>query len=417
MRISYLIPGFGRTGGSIVLYNFMDNLKKRNHDVYAIFPDKRIKWEIGEWKNGLKTYKTSFNDSIIKKISHMLSLDSLIKNKKELEELKSYYSIRKITKGLLKNWIESDITISTHHSTAYAGYLLANRTVPLYHMQGFEEAFINDENSKLIARSTYNFPLINISNSKWLQNIMWKYYNKKSYLLNPGIDYSLFKPFENIEKKYVEKKDWLIVSYIDEKWKLKGFNDAVKAVKIARDHLSKKGIKLHWKVFGYNGPSRKYETEFEYVGPMFGEDLAKLYSSADIILFTSWHESFPLPPIEAMACGSLIITTKYGTEDYVFHKKNGLVCLPREIKDIANNIIYGVLNAEDSYQMVKKGLETVKIFNWENQTDLLEKILNKSINGYSYDKYKISDYLISGEFDENIHDKLIIDSLLTKKMI
>jgi hypothetical protein len=33
-----------------------------------------------------------------------------------------------------------------------------------------------------------------------------------------------------------------------------------------------------------------------------------------------------------MACGSLIITTKYGTEDYVIDQENGLVAWPRKLR-------------------------------------------------------------------------------------
>jgi len=41
------------------------------------------------------------------------------------------------------------------------------------------------------------------------------------------------------------------------------------------------------------------------------------------------YESFPLFPLEAMACGLAVITTAPGTEDYAVNQENCLVVEPK----------------------------------------------------------------------------------------
>ena len=387
MKISYLLTDFGNTGGSIVLYNFMDNLVKRGHEVYAISPNKRIKWKVGIWED------------IINENHSKYSLHNLLKFIGDITK-----NSEKITKKLIKNWIKSDITISTHCFTAYACYFLSEQTVPFYHMQHWEELFFDNYEKRLIARESYYLPLLKIVNSSWLSNIIKKQYNQDTLLLNPGINLSVFKPYKDINKKYTDKKEWTILSYGNDWIDWKGFEDAAESVSIARNYLEKKGIKLIWKVYGFSKPSIKYNAEFEYLGKVFGSDLAKLYSDVDIVLLASWYESFPLPPIEAMACGTLIITTQFGTEDYVFDNENGLVSLPRKTNEIAEKIIFSVENPFQCLNMVRTALDTVKDYNWEKRTDDLEKIFENAFEFYSKDNSKFIDKLITGNF-EGIYDK------------
>lgn len=394
MKISYLLLGVGNKGGSLVLYNFMDNLVKRGHEVHAVFPDRNIKWEVGIWKEWLKQ-----ENSPLKKVLKFLKSKVVVFIPKRFLKYQKNRIDERSLRGLIENWENSDITVATFYLTAYVAYYFSDRTVPLYHMQHFEELFVQDKKERLIARNTYYLPLIKIANSTWLKNIMREHFNGKTYLVNPGINNVIFKPYKNPYDKYKNKNEWSILSYLDEEREWKGFDDAVSAVKIARAHFHKKGITLNWKVFGINPPSKKYETEFDYIGAIFNDDLAKLYSSSDLVLLTSWYESFPLPPIEAMACGSLIITTKYGTEDYVIDQENGLVAWPRKIDNIAEKIIYAIENPNECFKMVNNGLKTVEDYNWDKRTDILENVFFNSVKDYSFDQYKLFDALIKGNFD------------------
>jgi glycosyltransferase involved in cell wall biosynthesis len=98
-----------------------------------------------------------------------------------------------------------------------------------------------------------------------------------------------------------------------EKWK--GFQDAVPAMgELMKLHPGK----IEWHVYGFAhaiGPDNPL-APYKFHGALGHDELSRLYAESDIVLCPSWYESFPLPPIEAMACGTAVVTTPYGTEDY-----------------------------------------------------------------------------------------------------
>jgi glycosyltransferase involved in cell wall biosynthesis len=50
-------------------------------------------------------------------------------------------------------------------------------------------------------------------------------------------------------------------------------------------------------------------SELRYLGYVPDADLAALYSLADVFLFPSWLEGFGLPPLEALACGTPVVSS------------------------------------------------------------------------------------------------------------
>ena len=61
------------------------------------------------------------------------------------------------------------------------------------------------------------------------------------------------------------------------------------------------------------------------------DELAELYSSADIFAFPSHIEGFGLPPLEAMACNTPVVTTDcLGVRDYVDNGKNAIMVPPEK---------------------------------------------------------------------------------------
>ncbi len=378
--------------------------------MFAITPRRAIRWKPGMAKSMLSP-KGNKEVEILRRYFKK-SAQSLF-GRRVVEKAKAIYELRKMTHDLVRHWVPSDITVSTYCMTAYAGYILAERSVPLYHMQHFEEVFFSDMTARLLARNTYNLPLFSIANSSWLQNIIQGFFNKQAYVLNPGIDTDVFKVYADPGSKYIDKKEWTIASYVDETREWKGFGDAAATIKQVRQCLQTKGISVRWKLFGLNPPGDTYGTDFEYCGKIFGADLARFYSKADIVFLPSWYESFPLPPIEAMASGTLVVTTRYGTEDYAFDGINSLVCIPRDIDQMAQKIIYAINNPDISLRMVKKALDTVLMYTWDKRTDALEDIMNEASKEYNIDRYRFFNDLASGRFSEYMHDIFNLDATST----
>lgn len=381
MRIAYLLIVFGDTGGSMVLYNFMDKLAERGHDVYAITPNERIQWTPNFSKTLLQRFDPSKNKPplTVRNVAAAVSRPARKKIKKILTGLRSPLQqtsdyVADVVRGLTRQWIPSDITISTFCSTAYANYALMEKTVPIYHCQHYEEIFMEGEPSVQMARLTYYLPLFLMSNSTWLQREIRRRIGRDSELLTPGIDTGIFYAAKNTLQKYQSPSKISIVSYYSP-IKFKAWDETVAAMKTIFEKAPKG--KIEWIVFG-GRPAAKPDLPITYAGKLYKTDLADLYRRGHVTFMNSWYESFPLPPLEAMACGSAVVCTPFGTEDYARDRQNALVVPPKNPERLAEALLELIENPKRAGQLAENGVETAKPFTWNRAADRLERILENA---------------------------------------
>ena len=100
---------------------------------------------------------------------------------------------------------------------------------------------------------------------------------------------------------------------------------------------------------------------FGFVPP---STLAALYRMADVFAFPSLYEGFGLPPLEAMSCGTPVVTSGMAALHEVVDEAAILVD-PYSVDDIAGGISR-VLDDEDlRAHLVQKGLARARMFSWE----------------------------------------------------
>ena len=128
-------------------------------------------------------------------------------------------------------------------------------------------------------------------------------------------------------------------------------------------------------------PSYKSDVPYKFVESPSDDELAGLYSSADIMICPSWYESFPLFPLEAMACRAPVVTTPYGTEDYAFHEENSLVVPPKDPKALADGVLRLLEDDDMRENFGKEGPETAKQFTWDKTVDDVEKLFKDALRG------------------------------------
>jgi glycosyltransferase involved in cell wall biosynthesis len=93
------------------------------------------------------------------------------------------------------------------------------------------------------------------------------------------------------------------------------------------------------------------------------EQLMCLYSIADMLVFPSLHEGFGWPPLEAMACGCPVITTRKASLPEVC----GDACLyvePRDVEEIAAAIQTLKEEPDARANLTRRGLLQAQKFNW-----------------------------------------------------
>jgi len=102
----------------------------------------------------------------------------------------------------------------------------------------------------------------------------------------------------------------------------------------------------------------------QYIGYLNEDDLVKVYNLASLFVYPSLYEGFGLPPLEAMACGTPVITSNVSSMPEVGGDAV-VYCDPFNVEDIKAKIEM-VLNDEKLQQeMIQKGLKRAKEFTWE----------------------------------------------------
>ena len=95
-----------------------------------------------------------------------------------------------------------------------------------------------------------------------------------------------------------------------------------------------------------------------------------LSSGADLFAFPSLHEGFGIPPLEAMACGTPVVTSNITSLPEVVGDA-GLLVDPYSTDEIAEAMWRVISDGNLRKTMVAKGLERARLFTWENSARTL----------------------------------------------
>jgi len=108
-------------------------------------------------------------------------------------------------------------------------------------------------------------------------------------------------------------------------------------------------------------------------GYIANSDLPAIYTGARIFLYTSLRESFGIPILEAMACGSPIITSNTSSMPEVAGE-GAILVDPFNEEEIAQKMIQLETDKDFYDKQVNYGLERVKLFSWDRTAQSTLKI-------------------------------------------
>ena len=106
--------------------------------------------------------------------------------------------------------------------------------------------------------------------------------------------------------------------------------------------------------------------------------LAALYRLASVFAFPSLYEGFGLPPLEAMACGTPVVTSKLSSLPEVVGDAAVFVD-PWSTEDIADGLVRALDDETLRADLRAKGLERVKTFSWERSVRSLHAGYRKAL--------------------------------------
>lgn len=114
----------------------------------------------------------------------------------------------------------------------------------------------------------------------------------------------------------------------------------------------------------YNLRSGRLENNVVFPGYIDQSDLPALYTLADLYLYPSFVEAFPIPITEALACGCPIVTSK-DTGCREIADDAALLVDPADPGDIADAMCKVLQDEKLRQKLSAKGIERSKMFSWD----------------------------------------------------
>ncbi len=107
------------------------------------------------------------------------------------------------------------------------------------------------------------------------------------------------------------------------------------------------------------------QDEIIFTGRVEDDDLPMFYNGASLFVYPAFAEGFGLPPLEAMACGTPVISSNTSSLPEVIGDA-GILIDPYNTQGLAR-AIYEVLSDKNLQERLKiKGLKRSKKFSWDN---------------------------------------------------
>ncbi|MEO0117358.1 MAG: glycosyltransferase family 1 protein, partial [candidate division WOR-3 bacterium] len=120
----------------------------------------------------------------------------------------------------------------------------------------------------------------------------------------------------------------------------------------------------------------KLDSEVIFPGVILLADLPAVYSLAKVFILPSLYEGFGLPVLEAMACGTPVVTSNISSLPEVAGDAAILVN-PYDVSDIARGIKEALLNEKKRQEMIEKGVKNVQRFSWRKAADEVLEVLEE----------------------------------------
>jgi glycosyltransferase involved in cell wall biosynthesis len=105
------------------------------------------------------------------------------------------------------------------------------------------------------------------------------------------------------------------------------------------------------------------------------EDLTNIYNGADLFVFPSFYEGWTSPPLEAMACGTPVITSNCSSLPETVGNAAILVD-PNKTEALAYEIERVLTNRSLQSELIKKGLSHVRSHTWEKAAAKMVEIFS-----------------------------------------
>jgi GT2 family glycosyltransferase/glycosyltransferase involved in cell wall biosynthesis len=337
LRIAYATEGTGVGGGHRDIFEHLNRLAARGHEVSLYTLD-----EAPEWFD-LRVPVHSFAD-----------YDELAIALAELDAIK----------------------VATWWMTAAPVWRASIvRGLAVYFVQDIETSYYPDhEHARHAVLDSYRPEFRYMTISSWNRERL-RELGLDAELIPPGIDLHTFRP-----RAEVTRRDDMVLA-IGRANPLKNLPLTVSAWK-ALNGRSASAPRPELCLFGVEpelaqGKGIAAADGVRYVESPDDQQVGELFCQATVFVQTSVHEGFALPPLEAMACGGAVVCTDaHGNRDFCRDSVNCL--MPEPTTAAVGAALARVLgDPELRVRLGAAGIETAREYSWERRIDALEAFFER----------------------------------------
>lgn len=346
-RIAYLLPHKKLTGGLKALLEQMRQMYRRGNEVYAVY--RNMPGEEGNTA-ALPTWcdldpATDLSGQLV------------------LQPAEAYHTV-----------LTGFDAVMIGFCSQLAEFLQPCGIPVVYWEQGYE--LLYGDAGKLLEsgsqtlhamRSLYRAPVNYLAVSRQVSHILGSRFGLTADILDNGIDLNFYHPVPQKEftgtvllvgNPYLPFKGFAFALMVLQKiWQL-GYRFQVNWACQQKPQCG-----------GFEFPVRYFVMEPQNV-------LAELYRRADVFLFTSLYESFPLPPFEAMASGTPVVAADCGgIRTYARPGENILLFDQGDIDSAAGAMIAVLQNESVRKNLAENGRKTAENYSFQRVAANLEAYL------------------------------------------
>ncbi len=326
LRIAYVTEGTGVGGGHRDVFEHLNRLSARGHEVSLYTLDDPPDWF------PLRVLVHTFAD-----------YDELARSLAEIEAIK----------------------VATWWMTAAPVWRASIvRGIPVYFVQDIETSYYPDhEHARHAVLDSYRPEFRYMTISSWNRERL-RELGLDAEMIPPGIDLDTFRPRADVARR----EDMVLA--LGRSNPLKNLPltlDAWRALPTPRPELCLFGIE----------PELAADSGMRYVQSPADEQVNELFCQATVFIQTSIHEGFALPPLEAMATGAAVVCTDaHGNRDFCVDGVNCLMPEP-DVRSVATALARLLTDPELRARLGRAGIETAADYAWERRIDALEGFLQR----------------------------------------
>lgn len=355
LRICWVLPGTGLSGGVKSTRLLAEAMVARGHDVTIAYPRSGPPWpsplHVGSFaRRAMKAWRARGEES-----QHHL-------------ESSTARLIPVAGRDVLPRHVpDADVVIGTWWETLESLLHWPAQKGIKAHFVRHHEIFGGDPER---VRATYRLPIQKFVIARWLQRLMSEQYGHPETVLVPnGVDWVQF----NSEPRGKAPAPTVGMLYSHVTWK--DSDTAFAAIRIAQKSVPE----LRVVAFGNKPlqPTHDVPKNFDFTIRPPQDRIPHIYRSADCWLVSSITEGFGMPGLESAACRCPVVSTRCGgPEDYVQDGASGYLVPVGDANEMARRIVDVVTQDDTRWRAMSEASHNLaRAFNWPRSAEILEGAL------------------------------------------